>query len=239
MVGDEDADVALGEGFDDVLDVLHGDGVDAGEGFVEEEEHGVVGQSAGNLGAAAFAAGELDALAVAYVLEAELVEERLELGLLLVGGEVLAELEDGHDVVGHSHLAKDGGLLGEVSHTHLRAAVHGVACELDGHLCLRGDAFGEGAAVLAVAEEYGAAVAFLDGLVVAVALAGGAALGGEVDLAAEGFDDAHHHVEGGGLAGAVGAEEAHNLALSHLDGGALDDGALAVGLHYVVCVEFH
>ena len=80
VVGDEDANVAFFEFPDNVLDVLHGDGVDACEGFVEEEEHGVVGEGPGNLGATALAAGELDALAVAYVLEVELVEQRLEFG---------------------------------------------------------------------------------------------------------------------------------------------------------------
>ena len=107
VVGDEDADVAFLELPYDVLDVLDGDGVDACEGFVEEEEHGVVGEGAGYLGTAALAAGELDALAVAYVLEVEFVEERFELFLTLLLVEVLAEFEDGHDVVGNGHLAEN------------------------------------------------------------------------------------------------------------------------------------
>ena len=231
VVGDEDADVAFLEFEDDVLDVLHGDGVDTGEGLVEEEEHGVVGEGACYLGATAFATGELYAFALADVLEVEFVEEGLEFFFALVFVEVLAEFEDGHDVVGDGHLAEDGGFLCEVSDAHLSAAVHGVACELDGHFHVGGNAFGEDAALDAVLEE--------EGMAVGSSLYGLAFLRGEVDFAGEGFDDAHDHVKGGGLAGTVGAEEADDFALGDFDGGTLDDGAGAVFLDYVVGVEFH
>ena len=103
---------------------------------------------------------------------------------------MVAEFEDGHDVVGHRHLAEDRGFLGQVAYAHLRTFVHGVLGELDG-------------------------------------LAGLALLrfGCEIDFAGVGFDDADDHVEGGGFAGAVGAEEAYNLTLAHFDGGSFDDGA--------------
>ena len=49
--------------------------------------------------------------------------------MLLV--EIFPEFEDGHDIVGHRHLAEDRGLLGEVTHTHLRTLVHGILGKLD------------------------------------------------------------------------------------------------------------
>ena len=61
----------------------------------------------------------------------------------------------------------------------------------------------------------------------------------EEDAAAVGLDDAHDHVEGGGLASAVGAQEAHYLALADLDGDLLDDGPRAVDFDDFIGVEFH
>jgi len=58
VVGDDDADVAVLELGDDVLDVLHGDGIDTREGFVQEDELRVHGEGAGDFAAAALAAGE-------------------------------------------------------------------------------------------------------------------------------------------------------------------------------------
>ena len=51
----------------------------------------------------------------------------------------------------------------------------------------------------------------------------------EQHLAPVGFDDAHDHVEGGGFAGAVGAEQADNLPGFDPDGDAVDDAPAAVG----------
>ena len=56
VVGDENADVAVFEFPDDVLDVFHGNRVYAGEGFVEHDKLRVDGQAAGNLCAPALAA---------------------------------------------------------------------------------------------------------------------------------------------------------------------------------------
>ena len=56
VVGDENADVAVFEVGDNVLDVLHGDGIDARKGLVKQQKLGVVGQGARYLGAAPLAA---------------------------------------------------------------------------------------------------------------------------------------------------------------------------------------
>ena len=129
MVCDDNADIAVLELRDDVLDVLHGDGVHAGEGFVQEDELRVHGEGAGNLAAAPLAAGELDALGLADLGEVELVDELLQAGFPLGLGH-LGHLHDGHDVVLHGHLPEDGSLLREISHALLGALVHGEAGQL-------------------------------------------------------------------------------------------------------------
>ena len=49
VVGDEYADILLLQLPDDVLYILHGNGVDTGERFVQHNELGVYGQAACNL----------------------------------------------------------------------------------------------------------------------------------------------------------------------------------------------
>jgi hypothetical protein len=51
----------------------------------------------------------------------------------------------------------------------------------------------------------------------------------EQDASAGGGHEADDHVEGGGLAGAVGAEEADDLAGADVDVNAIDDVAASVG----------
>ena len=129
MVGDDYADVLVLERRDDRLDVLHGDRVHAREGFVEQDEGRVDGHGARDLRAAALAARELDAEALADLLQAELLDERLDaLGLVLlrVGG----HLQHGADVLLDREPPEDRGLLRQVAHAQLGAAVDGQAREL-------------------------------------------------------------------------------------------------------------
>ena len=119
MVGDKDAYVAFLEVRHNILYVLHGNGVDTGERFVEQQEHRVVGKGTRYLCAASFATAELYAFAFAYVLQAEFIKQRFQLLALLLFGEVLTELEDGPYVVFDRHLAEDRGLLGQIADAHL------------------------------------------------------------------------------------------------------------------------
>ena len=74
VVGDDDADVLVLQRADNALDILHGNGVHTGEGLVEQDEFRVDGDGTGNLGTAPLAAGELDTLALADLLQAELLD---------------------------------------------------------------------------------------------------------------------------------------------------------------------
>src|SRR5690606_12440643 len=167
VVGDQYADAFGLEVVDDLLDVTDRDRVDTGERFVQQDELGRGRQRAGNLDAAAFATGQAHAEVVANVADVELLQQAFQFFAPAVAVEVLAGLEDGHDVVGHRQFAKDRGFLRQVADTGTGAAVHGLVADIEA-----------------------------------------------VDQYAPLFclDQADDHVEAGGLAGAVGAEQANDLA---------------------------
>ena len=122
VVGDDDADVLVLERRHDRLDVLHGDGVDAREGLVEQDERRVDGHRARDLRTAPFAARKLDAEALANLLQAELLDQRLDaLGLVLL--REIGHFEYGADVVLDRQAAEDRCLLCQVAHAHLGAFV--------------------------------------------------------------------------------------------------------------------
>jgi hypothetical protein len=109
---------------DDLLDVVHGDGIDAGEGLVQEHELGLLDQGPGDLQAPSLPPGEGVGLALPEVGDGELVQEGFQavLPLLLPKGE---GLQDGQDVLLHRELAEDRGLLGQVAHPQAGPLVHG------------------------------------------------------------------------------------------------------------------
>ena len=129
MVGDDDADILVFERGDDRLDVLHGDRVHASERLVEQDEGRVDRHGACDLGTAPLAARELDAQALAHLLQAELLDEGLD-ALLLVLLRVGGHFEHGADVVLDRQAAEDRGLLRQVAHAELRPAVDGQFGEL-------------------------------------------------------------------------------------------------------------
>ncbi|MCY1175799.1 hypothetical protein D9M73_160530 [compost metagenome] len=99
--------------------------------------------------------------------DVELLQQAFQLFAAAVPVEVLAGLEDGHDVVGDRQLAEDRGFLRQVADTGASAAVHGLVADIE------------------VVDQYAALF---------------------------GLDQPDNHVEAGGLAGAVGAEQADDLA---------------------------
>src|SRR6266478_1004010 len=97
VVGDQDADAAVAEPGDDRLDVVNGDGVNAGERLVEQQELRLRHEGARDLEPAALAARKLVRLLMAEVLDRELIEQRLEPPPAFLGIDV-QRLEDRHDV---------------------------------------------------------------------------------------------------------------------------------------------
>ena len=114
MVGNEDADVAVFQLPNDVLDVFNCNGVDASKGLVEHDELRFDGQTAGYLGAASLTTRELVALVLTNLLQAELADETfkfLELILMRFAG----HLEHRHDIVLHRHLTKHRRFLWQIA----------------------------------------------------------------------------------------------------------------------------
>jgi hypothetical protein len=60
VVGDQHPDATLLEEADDALDVQHSDRIDAGEGFVQQDEARPGGQGPRDFAAPPLAAGQLD-----------------------------------------------------------------------------------------------------------------------------------------------------------------------------------
>gem|GEM_PF-2497258 len=123
VVGDEHADVALDQPFDDLLDVLDGDRIDACERFVEQDELGVERQGAGDLRAAAFASRQRVAHAVADVGDVQVFEHLLGFFLPLGFGE-RGEFEHAKDVLFDGELAEYRRLLRQVADSFPGALVH-------------------------------------------------------------------------------------------------------------------
>src|SRR5690606_34672949 len=82
VVTDQYPDVALAEVGDDLLDVVHRDRVDPGEGLVEQHELRTAYQRPGDLQPAPLSAGQGVCLGMPQVLDPELVEQNLQAPLL-------------------------------------------------------------------------------------------------------------------------------------------------------------
>ena len=82
------------------MDILYGDGVDAGERFVEQDELGVDRHRARDFGSASFAARKLDTHTLAHFLQPELLDQVFEPFALVLLGKI-GHLQHGPDIVFH------------------------------------------------------------------------------------------------------------------------------------------
>ena len=125
VIGDQDADALSRQIADHLTDVGDGQGVDAGEGFVQQHEAGLARQRPGDLAAAALTARQAGGRGVAQVVDAEFLQQAA--GLLGNGGLAgVVQFDHGHDVVLDRHAAEDRGLLRQIAQTHAGALVHGL-----------------------------------------------------------------------------------------------------------------
>ena len=123
MVGDEDADVLGLESPNDVLNLLHSDGVYTGERLVEHDEFRLYGQAACYFRTASFTTRETVTEVLAHMVEVELLDELLDFLLLVLFGE-LGHFQHGANIILDGQFAEDAGLLRQVTDTQLRTFVH-------------------------------------------------------------------------------------------------------------------
>ena len=170
VMADKEEAAVGGEVGHDLSQHALGGFVEAGEGFVEQEDMGLLREGAGDVGALALAAAELEETAVLEVLEVEggdggidnLIVERAP-GAAFAEVRVAAEFDEAADGEGEGGV--DGVGLGEVGN-FVAAGAHGLpmpgnGAGMEGDEA--GDAFEEGAFAGAVRPEEADAVAAADG----------------------------------------------------------------------------
>src|SRR5579875_1493745 len=124
VIGDQDADAARLEVKDYLLQLEHGDGIDAAEGLVEQDELRLNAERPGNLHPPALAAGERVAARGADMAKVELVDEPLGPHAPFAKIKRLS-FEHGQNIFLDRKLAKDRWLLRQVADAEVaRAQVH-------------------------------------------------------------------------------------------------------------------
>ena len=124
MVGDEDSYILVFQPVDHRLNLLHGNRVDSGKGFVQHDEFGADGQTSRYLRAPPLSSGESVSEIFAHLLQTELIYQRLQFLMLLLLRHV-GHLKHCPDVVLHREFAEDGCLLREIADSELRPFVDG------------------------------------------------------------------------------------------------------------------
>ena len=77
MVGNEDPDISLFKVRDDGLDVGYLNGIDASNGFVEQDDPGLCGQGSGNLNSSPLPTGQRLTQRVCKMTDAEFFQQCL------------------------------------------------------------------------------------------------------------------------------------------------------------------
>src|SRR2546422_5586570 len=129
VVGDQDADPAVAQPRDDLLDVGDGDRVDAGEGLVEQQVLRRRHQRARDLQPPALAARQGVGRVRRQGGQVELGQQ-LAGPLPALGGGQVQCLEDGEQVFFHRQLSEDRRLLRQIPQAHPAALVHGQGRDL-------------------------------------------------------------------------------------------------------------
>lgn len=94
VIGDEDGEVVLlAQLLHDLVNVAHGDGIDAGKRFVEHEQARICAKSSRDRQAALFATGERQGTGFAQARDAKALHELCCSVVLLPAAEVFARLE--------------------------------------------------------------------------------------------------------------------------------------------------
>ncbi|MOA18721.1 hypothetical protein D3C78_1390590 [compost metagenome] len=107
MVGNQHTKTAVAQMFNDTFNVDNGDGVDTGKRFIQKDKFRIGCQCAGNFYSTAFTTRKCLAEAVAQVFNMELFHQFVGAILTLLSGQIVTDLQDGHEIVEHAKTAED------------------------------------------------------------------------------------------------------------------------------------
>lgn len=141
VIRDQNADSFGRQLSDDLLNVGYGNGIDACEGFVQQEKVWLDRQGSGDLRTPPLPSRQGVGLLMPDAVNTEFSQEGFQFFPALLPCEVVPGLQNGHDVVFHRKLSEYRGLLGQIGNPRLGSEEHG---ELGDIAAVQGNGPGSG-----------------------------------------------------------------------------------------------
>ena len=129
MVGDENGEALLAQVLDDLLHIMHGDGIHPTERFVEHEKRRVRDERAGNGETTLLTTGEREGLVLGDVLDAETGEKLVAAFFAGLLGKACC-FQYGENIFFNREFAEDRFLLGKIAHSVAGPAIHRHGCDI-------------------------------------------------------------------------------------------------------------
>ena len=130
MVGNQYAYSPLAQVPNDPLNVQYRYRIDTRKWLVEKNELRLGCQGPGDFDPAPFTAGQADSRRVAHVADMQFLEQFLQVRLAVSPSQVASHLEDGLNVLGDRHAAKNRGFLRQIPEAEAGTAMNRKACNI-------------------------------------------------------------------------------------------------------------
>ncbi|MNI85800.1 hypothetical protein D3C73_1428240 [compost metagenome] len=111
MVGDQHAQSAVAQVFNDTFDINNGDRVNARKWFVQQDKFRICSQCTSDFHTATFPPGQRLSQAVPQVFDMELFHQFVSTIFALFAGEIVTNLQYRHQVIKHAQTTKNRGFL--------------------------------------------------------------------------------------------------------------------------------
>ena len=115
----------VGQSSDLLLDIAYGYRVDTGKRFVKHDQLGVVHQTPGNFQTPTFPTRDSHGWSAANLVQAKLFEQLFQTLFTTLSGVIFAVFENRHQVLFDAQLAKNRGILRQVTHPKPGPLIHG------------------------------------------------------------------------------------------------------------------
>ena len=123
VVGDQHPDTARFQRMDQAANLAHGNRIDTGKGFIQQQKCRVRGQAARDLGPPPFAARQRQRRGAAQMLDREIAQQLLQ-PLAPLQRVAQRDFQHGHDILFDGQPAKDRHFLRQIADPQTRAAEH-------------------------------------------------------------------------------------------------------------------